>query len=160
MSGQTPSAGPQTGTVETPTAGPVLTCQKSHWSAWINRDNPTIGDGDFESLSPEEKAEFCKGGVISAIECLTDTDLPITSISSGEQVTCDVSDGFACRNEDNAPIPCSDYKIRYFCKCKGKLLELQAFNLCDFIKSWHQLILILHILTSRMQCCCFHSDFV
>ena len=42
---------------------------------------------------------------------------------------CTMEGGSVCLNDDNAPFPCSDYKIRYFCKCNGKLVRiLEAFK--------------------------------
>ncbi|WAR14240.1 HMCT-like protein [Mya arenaria] len=94
----------------------VNRCTQSHWSSWINRDNPNIGGGDYESLTDKEKADFCIGGTIKSIECVT-TD-GIASYSSGEIISCTLLNGFSCNSQDNAPIPCSDYKIRYFCQCE------------------------------------------
>jgi hypothetical protein len=102
----------------------INVCTKSHWSSWVNQDNPMMGDGDYESLSQQELAAFCIGGVVSSIECVTEDGIP--SYSSGEITSCDLSDGFACRNAENAPVPCSDYKIRYFCKCQGNIKILHV----------------------------------
>ena len=76
-----------------------------------------LGDGDYEALSSSELADFCIGGKVTAIECVTVDG--IQSYSSGERVTCDANDGLSCRNSDNFPVPCSDYKVRYFCQCQG-----------------------------------------
>lgn len=68
-------------------------------------------------MSREEKKLFCPNGKITSIECVTSNN--ISSESAGEIMQCTVEGGSACLNADNAPIPCSDYKIRYFCKCNG-----------------------------------------
>ncbi|WAQ93441.1 EDIL3-like protein [Mya arenaria] len=94
----------------------VNRCTQSHWSSWINRDNPNIGVGDYESMTDKEKADFCIGGNIKSIECVT-TD-GVASYSSGEIMSCTLLNGFSCNNQHNAPVPCSDYKIRYFCLCE------------------------------------------
>ncbi|WAR09835.1 CRAM-like protein [Mya arenaria] len=108
-----PTAHPSTGRTGIPT---VNRCTQSHWSPWINRDNPNIGGGDYENMTDNEKADFCIGGTIKSIECVT-TD-GIASYSSGEIMTCTLLNGFSCNSQDNAPIQCSDYKIRYFCQCE------------------------------------------
>ena len=107
----TPTPHPNSGTFITP-------CSKSFWTPWINKDIPSTGDGDHEMLTDGEKAALCFGGKMSDIQCYTADGIP--SYSSGEIVTCDLSGGLVCNNNDNAPIPCSDYQVRYFCQCAGK----------------------------------------
>ncbi|KAK3611484.1 hypothetical protein CHS0354_039096 [Potamilus streckersoni] len=113
-SGETPTAHPQPGQ-SVPTAAPVATCTQSLWSSWINRDNPSLGDGDYESFTAKELSYFCPNGKVTRIECVTDTG--IEHYSSGEQVSCTVQAGLKCSNDDNAPMTCSDYRVRYFCEC-------------------------------------------
>ncbi|XP_067650638.1 mucin-5AC-like [Haliotis asinina] len=112
-----PTASPSAGLSGQPTASPTVTsCSQSHYSNWVNRDLPESGNGDHEAMTPDELSSFCKGGQVTKIECYTD-DIP--SYSSGELVTCDMKSGLTCNNADNAPVPCSDYKVRYFCDCSG-----------------------------------------
>ena len=85
------------------------------WSNWINKDTPSTGDGDREMLTPSELQQFCGNGKIKAIECETTTG--IASYSTGEIAMCTIEGGSVCLNADNYPMPCSDYKIRYFCEC-------------------------------------------
>ena len=66
-------------------------------------------------MTDKEKQEFCPDGKITDIECQT-TD-GISHYSSGEQLVCSVDSGLICKNEDNSPIDCSDYRIRYKCEC-------------------------------------------
>ena len=129
--GETPTAQPHGHTGGEPTPFPpgytgptpaITSCTKSHWSAWINRDNPSIGNGDYESFTNTEKAAFCIGGIVNRIECITSDG--IASYSSGEQIMCSLQNGLVCNNSDNAPLPCSDYKIRYFCQCEGWLFYI------------------------------------
>ncbi|XP_048245023.1 mucin-5AC-like isoform X2 [Haliotis rufescens] len=116
LSGQ-PTASPSAGLSRQPTAVPTVTsCSQSHFSNWVNRDLPESGNGDHEFMTPDELSSFCKGGQITKIECYTN-DIP--SYSSGELLTCDLKNGLTCNNADNAPVPCSDYKVRYFCDCSG-----------------------------------------
>ena len=90
------------------------------WSDWINKDSPTTGDGDREMLSSAELHAFCKDGKIKTIECVTTTG--IASYSTGEIAMCSIEGGSVCLNADNYPMPCSDYKIRYFCECNGETI--------------------------------------
>ncbi|XP_052762407.1 mucin-2-like [Mya arenaria] len=91
----------------------LMNLNKAIWSSWINRDGPDSGDGDRENWTPEEKSAFCPNGNISRIECYTTDD--IASYSSGDIMQCTLS-GSSCLNDDNFPVPCSDYKIRYLCE--------------------------------------------
>jgi len=73
--------------------------------------------------TPRKKQVFCLCVVhdltsmeslsFAGIECVTSDG--IASYSTGEIMECDMEKGIACLNADNDPIPCSDYKIRYFC---------------------------------------------
>ena len=110
-----PSPSPSSGTNVSPSISPQPQCTVSKWSPWINRDKPDTGNGDHEAYTPEEFSKFCPGGEIMDIECMTSDGIPAKS--SGEMMTCDKNVGLKCENKDNEPIPCSDYKIRYFCKC-------------------------------------------
>ena len=96
----------------------VTTCSRSFWTAWINKDIPSTGDGDMEFLTDAEKAALCVGGQMSKIDCYTADGIP--SYSSGEIMTCDLDGGLVCNNADNFPVPCSDYQVRYFCQCAGR----------------------------------------
>ena len=69
-----------------------------------------------------EKQAFCGDGKISAIECETVDGIKYES--TGEINDCTIEGGSVCSNIDNAPIPCSDYTIRYFCECPGDVLFL------------------------------------
>ena len=100
-----------------PTPGPVV-CTKSHWTPWINKDTPEVGNGDFEKITPEEIKTLCPGGMISQIQCFTIDG--IKSESTGEVMDCSLQKGSSCSNLDNYPAPCSDFKVRYFCDCSGK----------------------------------------
>jgi len=69
-------------------------------------------------LEQAELAKLCPGGKITSIECVT--TYGIASYSAGEIMQCSMENGAMCINSDNAPLPCSDYKIRYYCQCEGK----------------------------------------
>ncbi|XP_076461744.1 uncharacterized protein LOC143294198 [Babylonia areolata] len=104
---------------------PSLACPKNFWTRWINKDSPTTGDGDHEVLTDVERAVMC-GGQITDIQCYTTGDIP--SYSSGEILTCDLTNGLVCNNNDNFPVPCSDYQIRYFCQCDDVTTVSPTFN--------------------------------
>ena len=91
----------------------------SRWSTWMNRDKPGVGDGDIEVMTPQELKQFCYNGKVTGVECITVDG--IHSYSTGEIMTCSIEGGSSCLNDDNFPMPCSDYKIRYFCTCDGEL---------------------------------------
>lgn len=111
--GRPPTVSPQT-THQSP---PPLGCV-DRWTDYINQDNPDTGSGDIEKWSSSQLAAFCPNGKITQIECVTTTG--IQSYSTGEIAMCTIEGGSVCLNDDNAPLKCSDYKIRYFCKCNGK----------------------------------------
>ncbi|XP_033761396.1 mucin-5AC-like [Pecten maximus] len=134
-----PTAGPGLGPDGKPTAGPgvlpngtptpgmtdistptavITQCTQSRWSSWMNQDNPSIGDGDHEQARQSDLEDFCIGGKVAKIECYTSDEInPIPFYSTGEVVTCNLASGLTCLNAENAPIPCNDYKIRYYCEC-------------------------------------------
>jgi len=69
-------------------------------------------------MTSAELASFCPGGTVTQVDCQTSDG--IEYFSSGEILTCDVTNGLVCNNVDNFPVPCSDYKIRYQCSCPGE----------------------------------------
>ena len=113
-----PGVTPYAHSVSPPPSTVITTCSKSFWTPWINKDIPSTGDGDRELLTDSEKAALCVGGKVSDIQCYTVDGTP--SYSSGEVVSCDLNGGLVCNNDDNMPIPCSDYQVRYFCQCDGE----------------------------------------
>ncbi|KAH3721619.1 hypothetical protein DPMN_064555 [Dreissena polymorpha] len=90
----------------------------SQWSSWINKDKPDTGDGDRESWTAAQRSAFCPAGKITAVECQTVDG--IASYSTREVTQCTMEGGSVCLNGDNDPIPCSDYQIRYYCKCEAR----------------------------------------
>ncbi|WAQ93432.1 EDIL3-like protein [Mya arenaria] len=107
------------------TTGGSVQCS-GKWSSWINMDTPDNGDGDRESWTAAQKAAFCPYGKISRIECRTTDD--IASYSTGEIMQCSIEGGAVCSNDDNFPVPCSEYKIKYYCECTvhGSTTSLQG----------------------------------
>lgn len=94
---------------------------KPRWLPWVNNMTPTsdLQYVEHEFMSLKKQAELCSDGHITRIECETTTGIP--SYSAGAfGTTCDVTSGFTCRNIDNDPVPCDDYKVRYYCECDGK----------------------------------------
>ena len=76
----------------------------------------------LKTWTAAQKMAFCPGGKVSSIECVTSDG--IASYSTGEMMECSVERGLVCLNADNDPIPCSDYKIRYFCECASMYITL------------------------------------
>ena len=56
----------------------------------------------------------------------------ISSDSTGEIIQCTIEGGLVCLNDDNAPIPCSDYKVRYQCTCDGKFSMRYNLAYCAY----------------------------
>jgi len=93
---------------------------KPRWLDWVNTMTPN-GDMNYvehEFMTLAKQQELCFDGKINRIEC--ETTNGISHFSSGEKLTCDILSGLTCRNSDNYPVPCNDYKVRYFCDCEGK----------------------------------------
>jgi hypothetical protein len=152
------SAAPVTITTAATTTSAPAQCQ-TRWSSWINTDNPSSDEMEYEHWTAIQKLQFCPGmvslsiflchvcsflqvqiqsnfsllteifklqllinffmlgGRLDKIECVTvNGDIPY--YSSGEQLTCYRESGLICRNADNFPVPCEDYKIRYHCLCR------------------------------------------
>lgn len=112
-----PTTGPQTGNQGNPSASP-LSCTNG-WTDWINKHTPTdqTFDVEHEYMTAVQLGKFCSGGNIVQIICETVDGIP--SESSGEIITCNRQTGLTCNNVDNSPIPCSDYQVKYECKCPG-----------------------------------------
>lgn len=74
--------------------------------------------GDHEPSAAEFAANyhFCNGGNITKVECYS-VSMEAPAESSGEILVCTPSKGLVCDDSDNFPIPCGDYKIRYYCDC-------------------------------------------
>eukprot|EP00479_Gromia_sphaerica_P009638 TRINITY_DN4136_c0_g1_i1.p1 TRINITY_DN4136_c0_g1~~TRINITY_DN4136_c0_g1_i1.p1 ORF type:complete len:137 (-),score=11.52 TRINITY_DN4136_c0_g1_i1:152-562(-) len=82
------------------------------WGGWLDRDNPDAL-GDYETTADFNIAQIgCSTPI--AIECATTAGAPYTS--TGETFVagknCDLA-GLACKNSDNPPNGCSDYKVKY-----------------------------------------------
>ncbi|KAK3611483.1 hypothetical protein CHS0354_039095 [Potamilus streckersoni] len=104
---------------ETPTLAPYA-CQPK-WSDYINKMTPT-SDMDYtehEFMTDIEKKTFCSDGLITRIECETVAGIPVYS-SGSVGTTCNVNSGFTCKNSDNFPVPCEDFRVRYYCDCARK----------------------------------------
>ena len=103
---------------------------KSKWLPWINNMTPTQGMEyiEHEYMSLEKQKELCPEGRITRIECETTTGIPQYSAGS-IGTTCDILSGLTCKNQDNYPIPCEDFKVRYYCQCAGKLRYALSYNL-------------------------------
>ncbi|PVD30853.1 hypothetical protein C0Q70_10128 [Pomacea canaliculata] len=120
--------------IETPTTQPVTqtpavtqptgsTCI-SGWSAWINRDKPTTGDGDMEKLTDSELVQFCGvGGKITEIDCQTASG--IEYFSSGEVLVCDLTQGLHARTQTTSQSTVATIKSGTDVTVARRLLRLQ-----------------------------------
>ncbi|KAK7882742.1 hypothetical protein WMY93_028916 [Mugilogobius chulae] len=101
-----------TGTTITGAAAPTPT---DCWTEWFDRDDPTI-TGDWETLV-ELRQEF-PGKICDKplkIEVLT-TGGSLPTSTGDIFYFYDVSNGFACRTEDQQrKCKCQDYKVRFMC---------------------------------------------
>lgn len=103
----------------TPTPAPHI-C-KPRWLPWINNMTPTpdMSYIEHEFATQESLNRECWDGRITRIECETTSGIP--QFSAGFiGSTCDIPTGLTCKNADNYPIPCEDFKIRYYCECVRK----------------------------------------
>ncbi|KAH3845741.1 hypothetical protein DPMN_088024 [Dreissena polymorpha] len=119
--GATRTGSPPPAGGSSPMAVPSAYNCSDQWSIWYNRDNTNDGK-EMEFMTEAEKRLFCPYGTLTAIECLTTNGTQ--SYSTGEfqlksPPTCTMEGGSVCLNSDNDPITCSDYQIRYYCKCEG-----------------------------------------
>ena len=130
---------PSTETV-TPTQAPYL-C-KPRWLPWVNNMTPTTDMNyiEHEFMTEEALKKECFDGHITRIECETTSGIP--DYSSGSiGTTCEVPTGLTCENSRNYPIPCEDFKVRYYCECIRKLFSFSFFLSYSVIQILDTLIL-------------------
>nr|XP_019934148.1 PREDICTED: mucin-5AC-like [Paralichthys olivaceus] len=87
------------------------------WTKWYDRDNPS-GTGDWESLSDLRRQDpkgICDRPLYIDV-VTTDTNTPFTSTGQTHYVYSPTQ-GFVCRNQDQAGRRCHDYKVRFGCPC-------------------------------------------
>ncbi len=83
------------------------------WTQWYDRDDSS-GTGDWEdltSLRSTYPGQICDSP--SQVECQTTTG--IDYILTGQNVTCNVKEGFYCYSAYNPSEECLDYKVRFYC---------------------------------------------
>ena len=107
-------------TSNTVTTPQPYTC-KPRWLPWINNMTPTTEMNyiEHEYMALDKQKELCSDGHITRIECETTGGIPFYS-AGAMGTTCDIKDGFICKNSENYPVPCEDYKVRYYCECERK----------------------------------------
>ena len=94
---------------------------KPRWLPWINNMTPTTDMSyiEHEFMSQEAFEKECWDGRITRIECETTSGIP--QFSAGFiGSTCEIPTGLTCKNADNYPIACEDFKVRYYCECVRK----------------------------------------
>uniref|UniRef100_A0A8C9PV60 Mucin-2 n=1 Tax=Spermophilus dauricus TaxID=99837 RepID=A0A8C9PV60_SPEDA len=103
-----------TTTTTTTTTTPHFTKPCCFWTDWINEDHPSSGNdgGDRETLD-----SVCKAP--KDIQCRSATEPHLSWEELGQNVQCNLSFGFICKNEDQfgtGPFElCYDYEIRVNC---------------------------------------------
>ena len=90
-------------------------CGRYCWSQWFDRDNPS-GTGDWETLADiaQQYPWTCARRPVLA-ECQATDGTPF--YQTGNRVIFNSVDGCICRNIDNFPRRCRDYRIRVLCPC-------------------------------------------
>ncbi|KAH3698670.1 hypothetical protein DPMN_086216 [Dreissena polymorpha] len=81
------------------------------WLPWINEMLPTtdVNDVEHEFMTVAKQRELCPSGKLTRIECVTTSGIQHYSTGS-IGTTCDVISGLTCRNSENYPIGCEDFK--------------------------------------------------
>ncbi|XP_030260755.1 cartilage intermediate layer protein 2-like [Sparus aurata] len=98
-------------TKPTPSACPTnIQC----WTDWFDRDNPS-GSGDWETLRSLRREN--PGKICPEPRDMEVTTLSGLSVSAAGEVIFrnDLTDGFVCRNQDQADRMCNDYRVRFSC---------------------------------------------
>lgn len=129
------------------TVNPLLTTTpqpstcKPRWLPWINSMTPTsdMSYVEHEFMSLDKQKELCSDGRITRIECETTSGIPFYS-AGAVGTTCDITSGFTCRNDENYPIPCEDYKVRYFCECERKYISFVLYDYSRTIFDYSKLL--------------------
>ena len=124
---------PSTQTVS-PTQAPYV-C-KPRWLPWVNNMTPTTDMGyiEHEFMGQDALNRECFDGRITRIECETTSGIPQYSAGS-IGTTCDIPTGLTCENSRNYPIPCEDFKVRYYCECVRKCIYFTLFTLVTHTES-------------------------
>ncbi|XP_028296102.1 mucin-5AC-like [Gouania willdenowi] len=88
------------------------------WTKWFDRDDPS-GAGDSELLKDlrnENPGQICEKPL--AMEVVTAGNPTIAAINTGQIFNINnPHKGFVCRNKDQKPGDCFDYKVRFACPC-------------------------------------------
>lgn len=97
---------------------------KPKWLPWIDNMKPTTNMSyiEHEFMTIEEQEKQCVDGHVTRIECETTQGIPHFSVGA-KGTTCDIYSGFTCRNSENYPVPCEDFKVRYYCDCARKFIQ-------------------------------------
>jgi hypothetical protein len=84
----------------------------SAWKPWLDRDNPSgNGDGEYLSLF-DPVTQACAKPLLA--ECRRVSD-KVDFTQTGEKVTCNITDGGFCNNDDQSDKMCDDYEVRFLC---------------------------------------------
>ena len=102
------------------------------WTPWYDNDEPTAS-GDWEDINALRSlypGQICNSP--TDIECQTTFGVDYTQ--TGQNVTCNVNEGFYCINANN-PSGCHDYRVRFYCTtptesgvCSGTAIKCDEFD--------------------------------
>ncbi|XP_040264810.1 mucin-5AC-like [Bufo bufo] len=129
----TKSPSPTTSSITEPTLSSPKDCENERalecrWTQWFNENQPSteITGGENENSDKLTSAGFevCKPNEIkNKIEC---KERQNSSIESGQNLaqktTCNVKEGFSCKNQDQSEGNCRDNSIRFEC-CSEKFVK-------------------------------------
>ena len=96
-----------------------------YWTEWFDSDDPSTGIGDVELLHhgthipPQgHLTDVCGGTLPLAMSCSTFDGVPWQLTKQVFSMPCSLA-GITCRNLDNEPDGCRDYRIQFYCPSKG-----------------------------------------
>lgn len=100
------------------TSYPVTCTPTCRFTVWFNTQSPTFGNdgGEEENIQTIKQSGYKICDKVYNIECrsVANPDLRLESV--GQNVICNLEEGFKCRNSEQRPgIKCLDYEIRYVC---------------------------------------------
>jgi len=80
------------------------------WSTWKDRDNPSVGTGDWELLRYFTDDDLCLDPVAAEARIIGTSSMSTTEIVSFSLA------GLKCLNVDQPSLSCSDFEVRFCCE--------------------------------------------
>ncbi|CAN2390646.1 hypothetical protein PRIEUP_LOCUS683 [Pristimantis euphronides] len=115
--------GPHPTTATQPTSSNTVT-EACYWTEWVDVNHPTSdrtgGDIENHDEATAHGIPVCRHkSDIQDIKCraISHSGVPIKNLP--QKVTCNVKEGFVCKNQDNpGENMCMNHQVKFFC-CKG-----------------------------------------